>query len=687
MKLLHQAYRLLVIILSLVTGTSKAARNYAKPGCNDMCGNVMIPYPFGIGSNCAVNEWYNVDCVISERPYLSEFNNLEVLNINLEQQTVTVNASVTSDCQNPVRDSNQILNVDLDNSPFLFSRSRNKFVVEGCGNAVILDNNRRLILTGCSNTCRNDTSSDKNKCIGIGCCEMTLPYYLKSYSVNLTALESLGRQNGACGSVYLVDEESYLGHGSSYVPLSLLWTLVERDMNQISCKSLRPSRLKVDLGNRTSMESWKCNIRYGNSSSNENPYLLFDEEKDECVRCRDSGGRCVYDTEYVDGIAYNRNFTCKYDPRNPDNYKTKSAGSPLGFILGVSLSAGVIYFVAIGYAIYKLIMRTKDNRRRKLFFKRNGGLLLKQQEEADPSAIDKIIFFTSRELEKATNNFNVNRILGRGGQGTVYKGMLADGRIVVVKKSKIVDERRLEQFINELVILSQVNHRNVVKLLGCCLETEVPLIVSEFISNKTLYDHIHFEPDEFQLSWKMRLQIATEAAGALAYLHSATSIPIYHRDIKTTNILLDDKYRAKVSDFGISTFTSIDQTHMTTLVKGTCGYLDPEYSQSSQFTQKSDVYSFGVVLVELLTGERPISVIRFGGNRSLAMHFVLAMEEGLAMSIFDLMVIKEATKDELQAVANLAMRCLKMNGKNRPTMKEVATELETIRTSHIPSIL
>ncbi|KAJ0463681.1 putative protein kinase RLK-Pelle-WAK family [Helianthus annuus] len=348
---------------------------------------------------------------------------------------------------------------------------------------------------------------------------------------------------------------------------------------------------------------------------------------------------------------------------------------------------GVVFIVALGYVLHKVINKTKERRQRKRFFKRNGGLLLRQLEETDPSLVDKTILFASRELQKATNNFNENRILGRGGQGTVYKGMLMDGRIVAVKRSKIVDESQLKQFINEMVILSQVNHRNVVKLLGCCLETDIPLLVSEFIPNGTLYDRLHNRNEEFPLSFNMRLQIATEVAGALVYLHSATSIPIYHRDIKTTNILLDDKYRAKVSDFGTSRFVSIEQTHLTTFVKGTFGYLDPEYFQSSQFTEKSDVYSFGVVLVELLTGERPISLTRFGENISLVTHFMLAMEEGHVMSIFDAVVIKESTVDELKIVANLAMRCLNLNGKYRPTMKEVFIELETMRTSHIPSMI
>ncbi|KAF5768128.1 putative protein kinase RLK-Pelle-WAK family [Helianthus annuus] len=351
----------------------------------------------------------------------------------------------------------------------------------------------------------------------------------------------------------------------------------------------------------------------------------------------------------------------------------------------VCVSIGVFFLVAISYVLYKVIKRTKKQRLRKRFFKRNGGLLLKQQEESDPSLVDKTIIFTTHELEKATDNFNENRILGRGGQGTVYKGMLVDGRIVAVKKSSIVDESQLGQFINEVVVLSQVNHKNVVKLLGCCLETDVPMLISEFIPNGTLYDCLHGEANGFPFSLNMILQIATEVAGALAYLHSATSIPIYHGDIKTSNILLDHKYRAKVSDFGTSRFVSIDKTHLTTSVKGTAGYIDPEYFQSSQFTEKSDVYSFGVVLIELLTREKPISLTRFGENRSLATYFVLAMEEGHVMSILDALVVKEGTRDEILALANLAMRCLNLKRRYRPTMKEVAMKLESIRTSHIPS--
>ena len=227
-------------------------------------------------------------------------------------------------------------------------------------------------------------------------------------------------------------------------------------------------------------------------------------------------------------------------------------------------------------------MKRKNIKRKEKFFKRNGGLLLQQQLSSGEANVEKTKLFNSKDLEKATDHFNVNRILGQGGQGTVYKGMLVDGKIVAVKKSKVIDEeKQLEEFINEVVILSQINHRNVVKLLGCCLETEVPLLVYEFIPNGTLSQYLHVQNEEFPLTWDMRLRISTEVARALFYLHSAASLPIYHRDIKSTNILLDDKYRAKIADFGTSRSIAIDQTHLTTVVQGTFGYLDPEYFQSS----------------------------------------------------------------------------------------------------------
>ncbi|KAJ6934381.1 hypothetical protein NC651_009426 [Populus alba x Populus x berolinensis] len=218
------------------------------------------------------------------------------------------------------------------------------------------------------------------------------------------------------------------------------------------------------------------------------------------------------------------------------------------------------------------------------------------------------------------------QILGHGGQGTVYKGMLADGSIVAVKKSTIVDEEKLEEFINEVVILSQISHRNVVRLLGCCLETEVPLLVYEFIPSGTLSQYLHEQNEYFMLSWESRLRIASEAAG-------------------------------------------------------TFGYLDPEYFRTSQLTEKSDVYSFGVVVVELLSGKKPIFLTHSLETMSLAEHFIELMEDGRLFDIIDAQVKGDCTEEEAIVIANLAKRCLDLNGRNRPTMREVAMELEGILLS------
>ncbi|KAL1151160.1 hypothetical protein V6Z11_A09G022000 [Gossypium hirsutum] len=351
---------------------------------------------------------------------------------------------------------------------------------------------------------------------------------------------------------------------------------------------------------------------------------------------------------------------------------------------GCSTSIGTLFLLLATWSMYKVLKRKKKIMLKQKYFKRNGGLLL--QQHSSEGNVQKIKLFTSKEMEKATDHYNENRILGQGGQGTVYKGMLIDGSIVAIKKSKMVegkkfDEKKVEQFINEVIILSQINHRNVVKLLGCCLEAEVPLLVYEFIPNGTLYDLIRKQNEELPLTWEMRLRIAIEIANALFYLHSAASAPIYHRDIKSSNILLDDKYRAKVSDFGTSRSVALEQTHLTTRVEGTFGYMDPEYFRTNQFTEKSDVYSFGVVLIELLTGQKPISANQSEPVRSLVSYFLHSMQENSLFKILNPMVVKDGPEQEIMVVALLAKRCLNLNGKKRPTMKQVAMELEMIKAS------
>ncbi|KAM3189536.1 hypothetical protein ACQJBY_068056 [Aegilops geniculata] len=354
----------------------------------------------------------------------------------------------------------------------------------------------------------------------------------------------------------------------------------------------------------------------------------------------------------------------------------KNKKSSQGLSIGLVASGGsILVLLAFGAPfVTRKIKQQKAKKRKDKFFKQNHGLLF-QQLVSQRADMGERMIITLAELEKATNNFDKTREVGGGGHGIVYKGIL-DLQVVAIKKSKIIVQREIDDFINEVAILSRINHRNVVKLIGCCLEAEVPLLVYEFISNGTLEHHLHVE-GPVSLSWDDRLRIALEISTALAYLHSAASMPVYHRDIKSANILLDESLTAKVSDFGASKFVPIDQTGVTTAVQGTIGYLDPMYYYTGRLTDKSDVFSFGVLLVELLTRKRPLAYDSVDGD-SLVLHFASLVTGGVLADLLDPQVMEEED-GEVQEVAALAAKCVRLNGEDRPAMREVEMTLENLR--------
>ncbi|CAL9766828.1 unnamed protein product, partial [Musa acuminata subsp. burmannicoides] len=501
-------------------------------------------------------------------------------------------------------------------------------------------------------------------------------FFMGNYMVRNISLEEgqleFSAPNRTTDSSYIDDNYYYFDETGPFTPLEQLstfsWVIesknceeARKNMTTFACVDKNSSCVDVPKTSTKDIQGYRCKCQNGYQG---NPYIADG--------CKDIDECSFPNNNVCNGIC--RNTKGSYECL-PDKKQTVL----LGVIIGVSLGSGLL-LLSISFIILRRKWKIRKQKKiRERHFHQNHGLLLQQLISSDEDVDEKTKIFSLEEIEKATNNFDETRVLGRGGHGTVYKGILSDQRVVAIKKSKIVKKSEIDQFINEVAILSQIKHRNIVRLFGCCLETEVPLLVYEFISNGTLADHLHVSDGNSVLSWEARLRIAAETAGALAYLHSAASISILHRDVKSSNILLDDHFRAKVSDFGASRFIPLDETHITTVIQGTFGYLDPEYYQTSQLTEKSDVYSFGVILLELLTGKKPVFSIEHENRQNLSMYFLQAMREKHSFDLVEERIMKEGTKQELLEIIQLIEMCLKLNGIERPTMKEVEHKLQSLR--------
>ncbi|BAS85447.1 Os03g0643200 [Oryza sativa Japonica Group] len=340
------------------------------------------------------------------------------------------------------------------------------------------------------------------------------------------------------------------------------------------------------------------------------------------------------------------------------------------------------------------LQRRKHTIEKQEYFRRNGGLRL--YDEMVSRQVDTVRVLTVDELKKATDNFSDARVLGRGGHGTVYRGTLDDLREVAIKRSKAAVDGDgdgggcKEEFVNEIIVLSQINHRHVVRLLGCCLEVHVPMLVYEFVPNGTLFDLLHggTAARRRPVSLGLRLKIAAQSAEALAYLHSSASRAILHGDVKSLNILLDGALDAKVADFGASALRSAmgEGESFIEYVQGTLGYLDPESFVSRHLTDKSDVYSFGVVLAELITRKKAVYEDDGGGGggsgekRSLSSTFLAASSRGELWRVVDRDIMDGDDVDAVvRELARVAEECMGARGEERPAMKEVAERLQVLR--------
>ncbi|KAF3606939.1 hypothetical protein DY000_02045502 [Brassica cretica] len=478
-----------VLTLQLISGSTAASTPPPQVGnssssCNTTCGRVSIPFPFGIGrKECYLNSWFEVVCKtintsgssVTTVPFLSRLNR-EVVNISFPMNqkisdglygVVHIKGPVTSlgcTTSQVSGNSSQVLNVTGRESPY-FITDDNRLVAVGRGTKASLTD--------------------------IECCQARIPLE-RPQVIGFSMENSNGTSGGGCRVAFLSNSmyspanvrEPEQFHSDGYAVVQLGWFSVfdasdSRSSNFWGCfKSTTAQSYMTNTscfcynGDFSGMSYTNC---YCASGYIGNPYIQSGCTDDDACKSPDicgEGETC----ENAPGLGYR----CNPKPKiiKPDKTPVLQ-----GILIGL---LGLLFIVGT-FGLYKFVKKRRKIIRNKKFFKRNGGLLLNQQLTTKDGNVEMSKIFSSKELKKATDNFSENRVLGQGGQGTVYKGMLVDGRIVAVKRSKVVDEDRLEEFINEVVLLSQINHRNIVKLLGCCLETEVPVLVYEYIPNGDLF--------------------------------------------------------------------------------------------------------------------------------------------------------------------------------------------------------
>ncbi|XP_044949802.1 wall-associated receptor kinase 5-like [Hordeum vulgare subsp. vulgare] len=677
------------------------------PGCPDKCGNVSIPYPFGIGAHCAaisLNSYFNLDCdstVDPPRPTVGDPDvAAEIADISLKYGEMRVYSPVNHICfTSNTTFTKFTTGYDLKHTPFLPSPSRNRFTVIGCNTLGLITGYKETAgqyVTGCYSNCEGiNNTSEGAPCNGMGCCEVAIPTNLTSLDIIFEMTQSrvwnfnpcfyamvaeVGwytfRQQDLAGTLGFIDSRAKRG-----AAVVVDWAIRNgscpengKDIpTDYACISTNSYCMATNNG-----PGYLCQCSGGYEG---NPYLMNGcQDIDECtLRKQDPKYEDLYPCRQ--GVCNNTpgNYSC-ICKRGTRSDGTKFGCRPLlssdkKLVIGLSISATSV--MALACLLLMQFQMKRHKREKDEYFRQNGGLKL--YDEMRSKQVDTIRILTEKEIKRATDNYNEDRVIGCGGHGMVYRGTLDDQKEVAIKKSKAINADWREEFVNEIIILSQINHRNIVRLLGCCLDVDVPMLVYEFVSHGNLSQFLHGADRRLPIPLAIRLKIATQSAEALAYLHSSTSRTILHGDVKSANILLDDKLNAKVADFGASALKSMDESEFIMFVHGTLGYLDPECFISHLLTEKSDVYSFGVVLLELMTRKRAIYADNFNGKHSLSYSFPLMFQRKTHHVMLDSEITDDTGMVVLENMAELAVHCLSQRGDDRPTMKEVAERLEMMR--------
>uniref|UniRef100_A0ACD5YD72 Uncharacterized protein n=1 Tax=Avena sativa TaxID=4498 RepID=A0ACD5YD72_AVESA len=699
----HQALFLLLLAIShaalLTTSGAPPPAPERNSNCPDKCGDVHIPYPFGIGPGCYLNPSFNLSCDETTTPPTLRTGNIKIASITLETAKMVAYNYLTFSCKVPGHDKpwTQTMSVTL-SRPFLVSPSDNVFTALGCSSiAKLTGRGDDAYFTGCITTCKNvnNTEDDGTPCAGHGCCEASLTPGLDQVSVSWDGDEK-GDQpvvaGNLCQYAFVAKKDWYnfsrkdlignmtfgnrLGLGN-VVPIVLDWAIREGTCPPVpegvgketvpygACLSNHSYCVNASNGE----PGYFCNCSMG---YNGNPYIKNGcTNIDECA-LRRSPNSTVYENMYPcrGGTCHDREgyYKCKCNFGRKGDGKSERGCEPILPTAAVA-AIGTVSALALLSVILIFLQMEREKRKLRERFNKNGGQLLKSI---------KIEIFTKEKLDHMTNNYSC--IIGRGAFGQVYKGATGagdGGTRVAVKRSIAINEERQKDFANEITIQSKISHRNLVQLLGCCLESEVPMLVYEFVPRGSLQDVLHGKNEPLPL--ETRLNIGIYPAVALGYMHSEASqrTIVLHGDVKSGNILLDEDFTPKVSDFGTSRLMSMDKDH-TNWVIGDSSYIDPVYMKTGLLTDKSDVYSFGIVLLELVTRKKA----RYDGNKSLPLDYVKATVDGTAREMLDKEIVAGGEENVkcLEEVGRIAVQCLEDEVDDRPTMSKVAEKLKECKT-------
>ncbi|KAJ3678315.1 hypothetical protein LUZ60_002118 [Juncus effusus] len=334
----------------------------------------------------------------------------------------------------------------------------------------------------------------------------------------------------------------------------------------------------------------------------------------------------------------------------------------LWIILGSCLGALVIIIIILGVLAWK----------RKIFRGKSSAQSLMQLYgvELPPAIAQSSLNFKYEELKKATGNFSMSNKLGEGSHGAVFHAVLSDRKEVAVKQLFLNTRQWAHQFFNEVDLISQVRHKNLVKLLGCSMDGPESLLIYEYYPNRSLDLFLFDSSEEKYLSWNQRVDIIQGVAEGLLYIHEESETRIIHRDIKASNILLDDKLKPKITDFGLAKAFSVEKTHLTTAVAGTLGYMAPEYVVHGHLTEKADVYSYGMLVLEIVTGTRCSGSSGSHFSHSLLNNVLKHYRNKTIEKVVDKRIYEESIKDEIMRVLQIGFLCIQSSPADRPAMSK-----------------